>query len=125
MTALIGGSVLLIAGSALALVFGWISADPSLIWISIVGSVGAAIFLALGYSRSKSELASTPARGGGAAAEGVSGAPGAGPGEVVAVPERRRFHRPDCRYARVRGAEPMSPAAARQRGYDPCAICKP
>ncbi|HYI45946.1 MAG TPA: hypothetical protein VE174_10880 [Actinomycetota bacterium] len=60
MTALIGGSMLLIAGSAIALVFGWISAEANLIWISIGASVGAGILLALGYSRSKQEI-----RGGG------------------------------------------------------------
>ncbi|MEA2447167.1 MAG: hypothetical protein QOK47_804 [Actinomycetota bacterium] len=56
MTALIGGSMLLIAGSAVALVFGWISAEATLIWTSIGASVAAGILLALGYSRSKQEI---------------------------------------------------------------------
>jgi hypothetical protein len=56
MTALIGGSMLLIAGSAVALVFGWISAEATLIWTSIGASVTAGILLALGYSRSKQEI---------------------------------------------------------------------
>jgi hypothetical protein len=59
MTALIGGSMLLIAGSAIALVFGWISAEETLIWTSIGASVAAGILLALGYSRSKQEIASS------------------------------------------------------------------
>jgi hypothetical protein len=59
MTALIGGSVLLIAGSAIALLFGWITAEAVLIWLSIGASVAAGILLALGYSRSRSELASS------------------------------------------------------------------
>ena len=57
MTALIGGSVLLIAGSALALVFGWITAEAALIWTSILASVAAGVLLALGYYRSREEIA--------------------------------------------------------------------
>lgn len=56
MTALVGGSLLLIAGSALALVFGWLTAESTLIWISIGSSVVAGILLALGYQRSKQEV---------------------------------------------------------------------
>jgi len=55
-TALVGGSLLLIAGSAVALVFGWLTAESTLIWISIGSSVVAGILLALGYQRSKQEL---------------------------------------------------------------------
>jgi hypothetical protein len=46
-------------------------------------------------------------------------------GEVVAVPDRRKFHRPDCRYARVRGATKMARSTARRRNFDACGICKP
>jgi hypothetical protein len=46
-------------------------------------------------------------------------------GEVVAVPERRKFHRADCRYARVRGATKMTKSSARRRNFDACGICKP
>lgn len=45
--------------------------------------------------------------------------------EVVAVAERKKFHRPDCRYAKAKGAETMSKANARRRGLAPCGICKP
>ena len=58
MTQLIGASVLLIAGSAIVLVVGWITAEAALIWISIVATVAAGILLALAYARSKQELAS-------------------------------------------------------------------
>jgi hypothetical protein len=47
-TVLIGGSILLIAASAIALGFGWVTADESLIWTSIAASVGAGVLLALG-----------------------------------------------------------------------------
>ena len=114
MTALIGGSLLLIAMAAITLVIGWIGADPPLIWISIGASALAAVLLALGYYRSKEDVAAQ-------ARPMVQ----AGEGEVVAVPERKRYHRPDCRYARVKGAEALSVKAARQRGYDACTICKP
>ena len=114
MTALIGGSMLLIAVAAITLVIGWIGADPPLIWVSIGSSVVAAVLLALGYYRSKEDIAaqSRPT---------VE----AKKGEVVAVPSRQRFHKPDCRYAKVKGAEAMTATAARQRGYDACTICKP
>ena len=114
MTALIGGSMLLIALAAITLVIGWIGADPPLIWVSIGASVLAAVLLALGYYRSKEDIASQA----GPVVEAKKG-------EVVAVPSRQRFHKPDCRYAKVKGAEVMPAAAARQRGYDACTICKP
>ena len=114
MTALIGGSMLLIAMAAVTLVIGWIGADPPLIWVSIGASVVAAVLLALGYYRSKEDIAAQ-------ARPTVE----AGKGDVIAVPGRQRYHRPDCRYAKVKGAEAMTPTAARQRGYDACTICKP
>ncbi|MBW3594941.1 MAG: hypothetical protein KY391_05130 [Actinobacteria bacterium] len=114
MTALIGGALVLIAAAAITLVIGWIGADPPLIWVSIGASVVAAVLLALGYHRSREEIAAQ-ARPTVQTAEG----------EVVAVPTRQRYHKPDCRYARVKEAEAMSATAARRRGYDACTICKP
>src|SRR5919106_6075958 len=60
MTALVGGSVLLIVVAATSLVLGWTSADGSLIWTSIGASVGAAVLLALGYYRSRADLDTAP-----------------------------------------------------------------
>jgi membrane protein implicated in regulation of membrane protease activity len=62
MAALIGASVLLIAGSAIVLIVGWITAEAALIWTSIVATVAAGVLLALGYARSKQELQSRPKR---------------------------------------------------------------
>ncbi|HVF52787.1 MAG TPA: hypothetical protein VNC78_04180 [Actinomycetota bacterium] len=45
--------------------------------------------------------------------------------DVIAVPDRKRFHRRDCRFATAKGAERMSKASARRRGYAACGICKP
>lgn len=45
--------------------------------------------------------------------------------EVVAVPSRKKFHRPDCRYAKTPGGERMTKAGARARSYAACGICKP
>ncbi len=104
----------MIALAAITLVIGWIGADPPLIWVSIGASVMAAVLLALGYYRSKEDIAAQ-------ARPTVE----AKKGDVVAVPSRQRFHKPDCRYAKVQGAEAMSATAARRRGYDACAICKP
>ena len=63
MTALVGGSLLLIAGSALALVFGWLTAESTLIWISIGASVVAGVLLALGYQASKQVFRRRPPAG--------------------------------------------------------------
>ena len=115
MTALIGGSVLLIAAAAIALVFGWITASPPLIWLSIGSSVVSAVLLALGYYRARGEIASARAIGHAEAA----------PGEVIAIPDRKRYHKPDCRYAAAAGAEAMTADAAKRRGYDACDVCKP
>lgn len=216
MTALIGGSVLLVVASTIALVFGWSTADESLIWTSIGASIGAGVLLIVAVVRSrKSEpvaaaaasrsetsersrqtppkeadqpaseasagtpreasgdqprpaaadrhpagrsedseetAVATPARPAGRRkrAGAASGAPAAGDGsaetaatsekpetsaaaastarstsEVIAVPDRKRFHRPSCRYASAKGAERMSKASARRRGYAACGVCKP
>lgn len=137
MTVLIGASVLLIAGSAIALVFGWVSANESLIWTSIVASVGAAVTLALAFFRSRQEATAGARR---SAAEGRAAAPaesGAAPigapaateegadAEVVGVRDSKRFHRPECRYAGSKGAEKMTKGAAQKAGFRACGVCKP
>ncbi|MFN2388086.1 MAG: hypothetical protein ABR575_00560 [Actinomycetota bacterium] len=45
--------------------------------------------------------------------------------EIVAVPDRGKFHRAGCRFASAQGAVPMTKATARRRGYAPCGVCKP
>lgn len=150
MTLLIGGSILLIAGSAIALAFGWVASDESLIWTSIAASVGAAVLLALAYYRSRAEVEEAsapppqepaPNSSSGIATQvgGFSTVASTRPetpaptrrqrklpnGEVVAIPERKKFHRPDCRYAKSKGGERMSKSAARRRAYEPCGVCKP
>ena len=141
MTALIGGSLLLIVVAAVALAMGWLGANESLIWTSIVASVIAAVMLSLGYYRSKAEASRRPAPRPEPAPERAKPAPAARPQEtqpvpvvgaddddadrVVAYADRSRFHRPDCRYASVPGGERISRETARRRGYDPCGVCKP
>jgi hypothetical protein len=144
MTALVGGSVLLIVVAATALVLGWTSADGSLIWTSIGASVTAAVLLALGYYRSKAELDTAPPphprpptpeppeepepRGPSAPPAPSTVRPpesGSEGREVIADPDRKRYHRPECRFARASRAQPMSLDAARARRYDPCGVCKP
>jgi hypothetical protein len=47
-------------------------------------------------------------------------------GTVVVIPDRGKFHTPDCRYVRgVAGAEELSKAAAGRQGYTACGVCKP
>ncbi len=52
--------------------------------------------------------------------------PGRHAQSVVLVPDRGRYHRPECRYARgAPGAETVDKAEATQQGYDACGVCKP
>lgn len=136
MTALIGGSLLLILGSAITLVIGWTSADESLIWTSIVASVGAAIMLSIGYARSRTEVARAGPSHPPAPQEAPTQPREQGQtqpiplareetGQVVAYADRSRFHRPDCRYASMPGGERIARETAVRRGYDPCGVCKP
>lgn len=139
MTALIGGSLLLIVVAAVALAMGWVGANESLIWTSIAASVAAAVMLSLGYYRSKGEAAGGPAPRPEPAPErreqearrpeqtqpvGMV-VPDDDADRVVAYADRSRFHRSDCRYASVPGGERITRETAVRRGYDPCGICKP
>ncbi len=126
-----GASVLLIAGSAIALVFGWIAADQSLIWTSIAATTAAAVTLSLAYFRSRGapatrERSSDDARREDAGrAEATSSSAGAMEDEVIAVPSTKKFHRADCRYASASNAERMSRAEARKLAFTACGVCKP
>lgn len=122
MTGLIVASLAFLVASAVTLGTGWVTASSVLIWCSIVASAATAITLAVAYSRSKAEAAavSRTARSG----RGGAAARGARDSEVVAIPSSRKYHRPDCRYAKVKGAVKMDRAAARRR-FDPCGICRP
>jgi hypothetical protein len=54
------------------------------------------------------------------AAAPATGAP------VVVVPDRDRFHRPECRFVRdVAGATSLPKASATRQGYAACGVCKP
>ncbi len=144
MTALIGGSLLLIVVAAVALTMGWVGANESLIWTSIIASVAAAVMLSLGYYRSKAEASRRPAPRPEPAPERTRArapAPSPGPQQtqpvpvvaaeeedvdrVVAYADRSRFHRADCRYASAPGGERIRRENAVRRGYDPCGVCKP
>jgi hypothetical protein len=148
MTGLIAGSLALLAAAAVAVVYGWITANQTFVLLSIAASVGTAVLLALAYSRSRAEVVaalqrrrmwrgaprrSPPPVASGAAAA-TSTAPTTGRGrhrasptdvEVIAVPGVRKYHRPECRYARVSGAERMMRSSARRRSFEACGICRP
>ena len=147
MVGLIAASLVMLVVASVTLGFGWLGANSGLVWVSILSSAATAIALTVAYSKSKqmadsARRARAPrraarARGAGAAAGGFATQAMARPntrsrdrvspndGEVVAVPDRRKFHRPDCRYARVRGATKMARSTARRRNFDACGICKP
>lgn len=88
-TLLLGGSILLIAGSALALVVGWVDANETYIWTSIAATAGAAILLALAFFRSRSQ----------AAAAGPTEAPRGAPIDPEILADREE--RSQQRYARA------------------------
>jgi hypothetical protein len=44
---------------------------------------------------------------------------------VVVVPDRDKFHKESCRYAKNPAAMSMTKTAARRQGYKPCGVCKP
>jgi hypothetical protein len=44
---------------------------------------------------------------------------------VVVVPDRDKYHKDTCRYAKNPAAMTMTKAAARRQGYTPCGTCKP
>jgi membrane protein implicated in regulation of membrane protease activity len=129
MTLLIGGSVLLIVASAIALVFGWVSANESLIWTSIVSSVLAALALALAFMRSRVEAVAVQRRASTREAERAEQertvAEQEANQEVVGIADTKRFHRPNCRYASSKGGSTMTKGEARKAGMRPCGICKP
>lgn len=145
MVGLIAGSLVLLALASVTLGFGWVGANSTLVWVSILCSASTAVALAAAYSKSKqmadsarrSRAPRRATRARGAGAGGFATQAMARPdrrsrdrmspndGEVVAVPDRRKFHRPDCRYARVRGATKMTKSSARRRNFDACGICKP
>ncbi len=52
MTALLAGSILLIAGSTVALVMGWLNASETYMWVSIGATAAAFAALVLAYFRS-------------------------------------------------------------------------
>lgn len=45
---------------------------------------------------------------------------------VVVIPDRARYHRPECRFVRdVEGTQTMSKTAATRARYLPCGVCRP
>ena len=46
-------------------------------------------------------------------------------GSVVVVPDRDKFHKETCRYAKNPAAMSMTKAAAKRQGYKACGVCKP
>ena len=72
----------------------------------------------------RSTRKSTAAKTTGTRAQGASGATRADT-QVVVLPDRGRFHRPECRFASDAEATRMSKTPARRRGYEPCGDCKP
>lgn len=52
-------------------------------------------------------------------------AAGASASEVVVIPDRDKYHKATCRYAKNASAMTMQKAAARRQGYKACGVCKP
>ncbi|MFY9587613.1 MAG: hypothetical protein WAT66_09175, partial [Actinomycetota bacterium] len=52
-------------------------------------------------------------------------ASGASAATVVVIPDRDKYHKETCRYAKNPAAMTMAKAAARRQGYKACGVCKP
>ena len=52
-------------------------------------------------------------------------ASGASTATVVVIPDRDKYHKETCRYAKNPAAMTMAKAAARRQGYKACGTCKP
>lgn len=155
MTLLIGGAVVLVAGAVVALLFGWGQGDDGILFLSIAASAVAGVLLAIAYVLTRREAKRTPSESSAAGAEGEgedasadagegsdeaaaetspeaetgvdTAGDGAGPddAEVVAYPARKRFHKPDCRYADRPGGRTMTRSEATEEGFTACGVCKP
>ncbi|GAC1411555.1 MAG: hypothetical protein NVSMB57_06470 [Actinomycetota bacterium] len=44
---------------------------------------------------------------------------------VVVIPDRDKFHKDTCRYAKTAGKMSMTKSEARREGYKACGVCKP
>lgn len=52
-------------------------------------------------------------------------ASGASAASVVVIPDRDKYHKDTCRYAKNPAAMTMTKASARRQGYKACGVCKP
>jgi hypothetical protein len=41
------------------------------------------------------------------------------------IPDRDKYHKATCRYAKGEGAMTLSKNSARRQGYKRCGVCKP
>lgn len=108
-----------------SLFLGLSQAGLTSIYISIGASVAATAFLVAsllraGARRPQDQSEASPLEPAAAPPAVDQGA------EVTALPREGTYHRPGCRFVDGRrDAEPMSRAAVGERGYRPCAMCKP
>jgi hypothetical protein len=70
-------------------------------------------------------LTKAPAKKTAAAAKKAPAKKSAAAPMVVAVVDRGKFHRSECRFAGAAGAEEMTKAAAKRKGLVACGVCKP
>jgi hypothetical protein len=77
-----------------------------------------------GASRARGRAAAAPKAAAPKAAAPKAAAPKAA-AEVVVIPDRDKFHKQGCRYAKGPGAMSLTKAQARRQGYKACGVCKP
>lgn len=75
--------------------------------------------------RAPARTAAKPAAKSGAKKAAAKPAAAAGASTVVVIPDRDKYHRDSCRYAKNPAAMSMAKSAAKRQGYKPCATCKP
>ncbi len=112
-----GASLAFLAAGIGALLLAIRRGGLTLVFVSIACSVMSALLLAVSVLRRAAdapEPASEPSDWTGTAAR------------VVAIPRRGTYHASTCRHVAGRGdVEPMTVAAAKDRGFSACGVCRP
>lgn len=74
-------------------------------------------------SSSRASSSKTPAKK--TAAKKTAARTPAAQQQVVVIPDRDKFHKSTCRYAKGAGTMKLTKSEARREGYKACGVCKP
>ena len=95
------------------------------VWGLVMGSAMTAVPAPETESFARAPRETAPASRTPAAAKPATRKAAAPSQNVVVVPDRDKYHKETCRYAKNPAAMTMTKAAARRQGYSACGTCKP